>query len=1176
MHAQSSSDELLALFDRRIALIDGAMGTCLQELRPTCDDFGGPAREGCNEALLLTRPDLVADVHARYFEAGADIVETNTFGGTPLVLAEYGLAERCREINRLGAQVARQVAERFSTRDRPRFVAGSMGPTTCALSVNRTCDFEALVDHYFEQAWGLHEGGIDYFLVETCQDTLNLKAALIAIERLFERGFLRLPIAVSATLDTTGHMLGGQSPEVLGRTLAPFDLLYLGLNCGAGVELLAPQLSALAGATQARLALMPNAGLPDEEGHYGQTPEDFARAIEAACGQGLLNLVGGCCGTTPAHIRALASALPHLTPRRLPSPPASGRAGISWLTGIDAVAIGDSPRPAIAGERSNALGSKKFRDLIGADDFDAAADFARRQIAEGAQLIDVAVQQAERDEAEDMDRLLACLAPRIRAPLMIDTTNPEVAERALGHCQGKAIVNSANLEAGEARFLDMARVARRFGAALVVGLIDEGGMAVDLARKLEIAARAIAHLEALGFHRGDLYIDTLVFPCASADPAYAGAARETVKAICEIKRRFPGIRTALGISNISFGLPPAGRALVSALFFESCAKAGLDLAIANAASLGRGGGLQPPEIAASARALLEIERGAPDAIARWQSCIADLTARLRAHTAAAPIGRTADDKAADRLSPEARIERCIAKGSKDGLFEALDAAMAQGIRAMDLVNGALMRGMDEVGRRFNAGDRIVVEVLQSAEVMKSAITHLEPRMGLGESAIHRGRLLLATVKGDVHDIGKNLVSMIFSSNGFEVVDLGIKVEDEAIVSAAIAHAPDVIGLSGLLVKSALQMIETAKALAAAGVHCPLMVGGAALSPSFVEQKLQPAYPGLALYARDAMHGLSLAKKIVGSGVDRGQLGARQQGRTGPVRTPRAARPPPSPPARPVSETLGERCEIPQPPDFERHVTAIDLREIWALLNQAMLYGHHLGLRGDFIGHIDEMKAADLAARSERALALRQQIECLKQTLALRDLRPHAVHRFVRAERRGDDLLLRADGAEWSLPFPRIDGRSLADHVAGATSGKEDAIALFAVTAGQEILEISADFRARGELINAHLLQALALSVAEAGAEWVHAHIRSRWGLEAPLSMPDVAARRALLAGQYRGGRFSPGYRACPDLGLQQVLFEILRPRDIGIELTESWMMHPEASVSAFVFHHPAAGRHHRP
>ncbi|MDR0965580.1 MAG: homocysteine S-methyltransferase family protein [Myxococcales bacterium] len=1156
MPRSTSTAALLSLFDQRVLLIDGAMGTCLQRLELTADDFGGSAREGCNEALLLTRPDLIAEIHARYFEAGADIVETNTFGATPLVLAEYGLAEQARKISHIGAQVARAAADRFSTTQRPRFVAGSMGPTTCALSIARTLGFEELVGHYTEQAIGLHEGGIDYFLVETCQDTLNLKAALVAIHRLFEQGFARIPIAVSATLEASGQMLAGQSAAALAHTLAPFDLLYVGLNCGAGVEGLAPHLSALALATKTRIGLMPNAGLPDETGGYAQSPESFAHAIEAICGQGALNLVGGCCGTSPEHIRALSNRLDRFTPHSAhhrPSIPSRA----SFLTGIDVVEIDDTTRPIIAGERSNALGYKAFRELISANDFEAAADFARRQLSEGAHLLDVAVQQADRDEAHDMERLFACLAPRTRSPLMIDSTNAQAVARALEHCQGKAIVNSANLEAGEARFLEMARVAKQFGAALVVGLIDESGMAIDVDRKLEIAARAIGLLEAIGFDRADLYVDALVFPCASADPAYLGAARETTKAIAEIKRQFPGIRTALGISNVSFGLPVEARAIVAAHFFQSCAQAGLDLAIANPARIHLDLSQGPAAIVEAATELLDIDRHDPDGFQTWKQRIVDLVALVREQSPA--TNKSA--KIVESLTPEARITRCVAQGTKDWLIDALDAAIQQGAMPMALVNGPLMAGMDEVGQRFKAGERIVVEVLQSAEVMKAAMTHLESKLGADATSTRRGRLLLATVKGDVHDIGKNLVSMLFSSNGFEVIDLGIKVEDAAIVTAALEHQPDVIGLSGLLVKSALQMLDTARALDAAGVRCPLMVGGAALSQGFVDRRLQPAYAGSALYARDAMHGLTLAQKIVKTDDVEARHAMPCANESLDTNIEVASRGP----TRVLCSAIEALSELPTPPDFERHLVELKPDEICKWLNPTMLYGHHLGLRGDFLSRIDAMTETDL---DDKARSVRREIEAVQRLFEARGIRAKAVYRFVRAQRCGDKI--RLDSGE--LDFPRFEVSSSDRCLADFVSTREDSIALFAVTAGQGVAALSEELCANGELLKSHLVQTLALAMAEAAAEWTHARIRSEWGLEPAISKPDATSRRAILAGNYRGGRFSPGYRACPDLKLQEPLFDLLEPSAIGISLTENWMMQPEASVSAFVFHHPQSGR----
>src|SRR5438105_10653629 len=819
------------------------MGTALQDLRLAAQDFGGEAYEGCNEHLNLTRPDVVRGIHRGYLEAGADVLETNTFGGTPLVLAEYRLPWQRVEINRAAARLAREEADAFATPGKPRFIAGSMGPTTKAISVTGGVTFEQLIDHYQAQARGLHEGGADYFLLETCQDTRNIKAGLLGIERF--QGTLaeeeRLPVAVSGTIEAMGTMLAGQSVDALAISLDHVDLLYLGLNCATGPEFMTDHIRTLAQLARTRVACVPNAGLPDENGRYLETPEMLARTLSRFGENGWLNLLGGCCGTHRGHIARLAEIAPRLTPRAIPTRLRSA------LSGVDPLEIGDDVRPVIVGERTNVLGSKKFRDLIALEKWDEAAEVARAQVKRGAHLVDVSTQQTDRDEVADLCRFLEVLVKKVRVPLMIDSTNEKAVEIGLTYSQGKAIVNSINLEDGEKRFEKIVPLACRYGAAVVVGCIDERGQAIKAADKLAVARRSYELLTSkYGVPEEDLYFDPLVFPCASGDAAYTGSAVETIDAVRAIKEALPRCKTVLGISNVSFGLPSAGREVVNSVFLYHCVQAGLDLAIVNAEKLER-----YPSIAEHERKLAEAVL-----FSREQQALKDAVAAFAAHfREKKPAG-----PARSELPLDERLARYIVEGSRDGLFDDLAEKLRQGAKPLDIINGPLMRGMDEVGRLFNANQLIVAEVLQSAESMKAAVSFLEPHMDKVSSAA-RGKVLLATVKGDVHDIGKNLVDIILSNNGFEVVNLGIQVPPEALIQAVREHKPDVVGLSGLLVKSAQQMVATATDLKAAGVDLPLLVGGAALSRNFVDRQIAPAYGGTVGYAQDAMRGLDLAKRV---------------------------------------------------------------------------------------------------------------------------------------------------------------------------------------------------------------------------------------------------------------------------------------------------------------------------
>ncbi|MGI5864732.1 MAG: methionine synthase [Myxococcales bacterium] len=1156
MTRQDRIAALTEALSARVLVVDGAMGTAIQALGLPAESYGGPQFEGCNEHLLLTRPDVIRAIHAAYLEAGADIVETNTFGATPLVLGEYGLAGKAREINVAGARIAREVADRFTTGDKPRWVAGSVGPTTRSLSVTGGISFEELVEHYLVQLAGLHEGGVDYFLVETCQDTRNIKAALVAAERLFHQGAERIPVAVSATIETSGVMLAGQSADALAVSLEHLDLLYLGLNCATGPELMADHLRSLSARTRSRVGCLPNAGLPDAEGRYLQSPESFAAALARFAREGWVNVVGGCCGTDRRHIAALAEAVRGLAPRR---PPRQRR---SALCGVDVVEVNEQTRPVLVGERANVLGSKRFRELIAAERFDEAAEIARAQVKKGAQVIDLSTQQADRDERADLRRLLEQVVRRVRAPLMIDSTDAATVAMALTWCQGKSIINSVNLEDGERRFEEITRLARRFGAALVVGSIDERGQAIDRRRKVEIARRSFELLTGrYGMAAEDLYFDPLVFPCASGDAAYHGSAVETIEAVREIKRALPGAKTVLGISNVSFGLPTAGRPVINSVFLHHCVEAGLDLALVNPEGTRRYPAIDPHE-----RKLAEdvlFCRGAGASLGeRLESAIAAFADYFRAH---AP-------KAVElaSLPLDERLARHVIEGTKDGLFEDLDEKL-ETTPALEIINGPLMRAMDEVGRLFNANQLIIAEVLQSAEVMKAAVSHLERSMERAGAA-RRGKVLLATVKGDVHDIGKNLVDIILSNNGFEVINLGVKVGSEKLLEAVREHRPDLIGLSGLLVKSAHQMAATAEDLDRAGIDVPLLVGGAALSRGFVDRRIARSYGGIVAYASDAMSGLELAKRLVEPGR-RAALAAELAAR----RDRDASPPAPTHSGAAIHARRSARIapcpQAPEPPDFERHVLEGCLDEIWAYLNPVMLYGRHLGIKSAIVRGIDAASPAELA-RTEagrKALELRKAVEEMKQECRAGAMRARAVYRFFRAESEGNKVRLFEPGtggvaAELSFQRqPGPDGLCLADFVSPA-GGPPDSLCLFVTTAGEGVRERAEAFKERGDYLKSHLIQALALETAEAFAELLHSKLRAMWGFADGPELTMLDRFRA----SYRGRRFSFGYPACPHLEQQALLFRLLQPEELGVTLTDGCMMEPEASISALVFHHPQA------
>ncbi|MCI0801821.1 MAG: methionine synthase [Chloroflexi bacterium] len=1152
MSTNSRIDELKSALAQRLLVMDGAMGTAIQDRDLGPDDFGGPEYEGCNEYLTLTRPDVIEEIHRSYLEAGADIIETNTFGATPVVLAEYGLAHEARRLNRESATLARRAADAASTPDKPRFVAGSMGPTTKTISVTGGITFEELAGDYHIQAAGLIEGGVDLLLLETSQDTLNVKAGLEGIDRAFAESGREVPVAVQGTVEPMGTLLAGQDVEAFYTSLAHRDLLWIGLNCATGPSFMTDHIRTLAALSKFPVACVPNAGMPDEDGNYNESPEMMAETVGRFVESGWVNVIGGCCGTVPEHVRLLvemASKKP-VRPGIVSSE--------TRVSGIDSLVVDDDMRPAIVGERTNVLGSRRFRRLIKEGSFEEAAEIGRRQVRNGAHILDICLQDPDRDELADVAKFLDLVTKKVKAPIMIDSTDVEVIELALTMLQGKSIINSINLEDGEERFQSVVPLARRFGAALVVGCIDddkEQAQAITKERKLEVALRSAKLLtEKYGIPIEDIIFDPLVFPVGTGDQNYIGSGAETIEGVRLIKEALPGAKTVLGISNVSFGLPAAGREVLNSVFLYHCVQAGLDMAIVNSEGMERYASISEEE-----RKLAE------DLI--WYRGD-DPVAAFADHFRDKPPKATSEER--KNLPLDERLALCIIEGTKEGLAEDLDEALT-GRTPLEIINGPLMDGMAEVGRQFNANQLIVAEVLQSAESMKFSVSHLEPYMEQTESSI-KGKVVLATVKGDVHDIGKNLVEIILGNNGYQVINLGIKVPPQDLIEAYKKHKPDIIGLSGLLVKSAKMMVETAQDFRQAGITCPVLVGGAALSNRFTRLRIAPEYDGLVAYAPDAMSGLALANTIQDADERAKLMASLDEEAETMLAAEEAARENETAPGEDVPPAqVRHDVEIPNPPDLRLHVLKDHpLEEIFPFINPQMLYVRHLGYKGRF--------ADDLEAGDQSAIELRDSVRKVEDLmLAQEDIKANAVLKFFPCNSDGQRILVygpddqpgeRTVAEEFYLGRQsQRDGLCLADYLLPRSSGQVDYVGMFVTSIGNGVRGLAERWMAEGQFLNSHILSALALESAEAFAELLHQQIRQMWGLSDPAGTTPLDLFRT----QYRGKRFSFGYPACPRLEDQEQLFRLLDvSANLDVELTEGYMMDPESSVSALVFHHPDA------
>jgi len=1204
-HSQDllTREELTDLLSQRILVTDGATGTALEQLKPTAQDFGGEEFFGCNEMLNAHGEWVPLAVHKSYLEAGADILETNSFNGSDIVLAEYGIAGRARELARKSAELAHQAIAEWrvesgesrvagssglstlnSKLSTPKFVLGSMGPGTRTIQVTQNVTFAEIVECYHQYAAGLLEGGADMLVLETQQDTLNVKAALLGVQTAQRELDRAAPLLLSVTIEPNGCMLAGQTIDALYHTIAGFDLFAVGLNCATGPELMTDHLRTLAELSRLPVTVWPNAGLPDHEGRYSEGPDFFRDVMHRFAKEGFINIVGGCCGTTPAHIRAICEAVDGIKPRvprggwcsvvstivdttgrqKSESQVASTIVDATTrretgfypaLAGAETMLVEADNKPVYIGERTNTIGSRKFKRLVASGNWDEASEVGRDQVKRGAMVLDVCCADPDRDELVDFTRLGQSLLRKVRVPLLIDTTDVEVVEAALKMIGGKPAINSVNLEDGGERLRKVAGLARQYGASLICGLIDDDpiqGMAVTVERKLEVAEKTYRILkDEFDFPDTDIIFDPLVFPAGTGDQNYLGSAKLTIEGVNAVKERFPDCLTLLGISNVSFGLPPAGRETVNSVFLYLCTKAGLDMAIVNTEGLRRYPTIPTNEVALATQLLME----------GTNEVIAEFTAHFRE----AKTERTADEWAA--LPVEEQVSRAVIEARKTGLEKNI-LMLLERMSPLEVINGPLLAGMDEVGKLFGSNQLIVAEVLESAEVMKAAVDIIRPFFKAGDTSAVKGKLLLATVKGDVHDIGKNLVDMILSNNGYEVVNLGIKVAPETLIEAVKNHRPDMIGLSGLLVRSAQQMVHTADDLRAAGIDLPLLVGGAALSKKFTLLKISPAYNGPVFYAAEAMEGLQLANQIADKEefsrlkskwqsmrdtmeVDEGGAGSAVAGLSVTV-------------SRPANWIP---TDVPTPPDLTEHILdKIPVDLVWPYINDQMLYGKHLGIKG-----VTRKLAEGI---DSKLLKLKDQVrEVVAEAIHDGILSPKAIYRWFAAKSvdetiQIEELNLKSQISNLkSFSFPRQNGRegiSAIDWIRPPEQGG-DHVAMFVVTAGLETGTRAAEMRKEGRLLASLILQSVAIELAEATAEWVHKRIRQEWGIGDPegLEVQDVFRTK------YRGIRLSFGYPACPSLEDQKPLFELLQPERIGVELTEGFMMHPEGSVSALVFHHPA-------
>jgi 5-methyltetrahydrofolate--homocysteine methyltransferase len=1158
----------LETLTRRVLLFDGAMGTQIHARDLTVEgDFWG--KENCSEVLNLARPDVIADIHLGYLQAGADAVETNTFGGSPVTLGEFELADRAFEINRRGAELARAAVAKVADTGRERFVVGAIGPGTRLPSLGHIA-YRTLEDAFAVQAAGLIAGGANVILCETCQDPLQAKAAVNGARRAMRDAGVQLPLMVQVTIETTGTMLVGTDIAAAATIIGALDVPIIGLNCATGPQEMAEHVADLARGWPGPISVLPNAGLPelvDGQTRYPLGARDLAAWLERFVVEDGVAIVGGCCGTTPEHIRELDRMLRRLAEDgERPRPQArvvEPQAQIASL--YSAVPLRQENAYLSIGERCNANGSRAFRERQAAQDWDACVAIGRTQVKEGSHALDVCTAYVGRDETADMHEVTTRLRGAVDSPLVFDSTELGVLESALELYGGKAVINSINFEDGEEPPAARLALAKKFGAAVIALTIDEAGMAKDAARKVEVARRLIAFAEAHGLPRHDLLLDPLTFTICTGNEDDRGLGMATLDGIAQIAAEFPQVQIILGLSNISFGLNPAARHVLNSVFLDHALKRGLTGAILHASKIYPLHKISAEEVAAAEDLIFDRRRPGYDPLQAFMALFAE---------------RKADNGVVKErpAAVEERLKERIIDGDRQGLEADLDEALAK-YPALDIINIHLLAGMKVVGDLFGAGKMQLPFVLQSAETMKAAVAYLEPHMERIEGA-HRGTVVLATVKGDVHDIGKNLVDIILTNNGYRVVNLGIKQPLANILAAAEEHRAHAVGMSGLLVKSTVIMRENMLEMTRMGLDIPVMLGGAALTRQYVEEDCVKAYQaGRVAYARDAFDGLHLMDHIVSGGFD-AYLAERQ--------AQQAARPKRRKPARILAAVNGETpairpvdleetrlrrnelsrgIEVPRPPFWGACVIEdVPVAALVPYLNENMLFQFHWGYKKDGRS-LPEFLA--WAGKELRPIL----VDLLEETEAERVFQPQAVYGYWPAAGSGNEVILfdpaapEREVARFALPRQdKKNGLCIADFLRDASEPGRDVLGLQVVTIGQRASDVARAWFSADRYNDYVRLHGLGVELAEALAEYVHKRIRAELGF----GHQDVRERHELLKQGYRGSRYSFGYPACPNLADQRQLLALLDASRIGIELSDEDQLWPEQSTSAIVLHHPQA------